>query len=63
VAPPRDGSYLMSSWSRSIDDAALGVREGAVSRGISAREPLRNYFVQVAIVFLARLRKRRSTEK
>lgn len=43
----------MSSWSRSIDHAALTVREGAISRGISAGEPLRKYFVQIAIVFLA----------
>jgi PAS domain S-box-containing protein len=47
------GICLMSSWSRSIDHAALTVREGAISRGISAREPLRKYFVQIAIVFLA----------
>jgi PAS domain S-box-containing protein len=47
------GICLMSSWSRSIDHAALTVREGAISRGISAGEPLRKYFVQIAIVFLA----------
>src|SRR5690348_4278544 len=41
------------SSSRSIDHAALTVREGAISRGISAREPLRKYFVQIAVVFLA----------
>jgi PAS domain S-box-containing protein len=46
------GICLMSSWSRSIDHAALTVREGAVSPGISAREPLRNYFAQIAVVFL-----------
>jgi len=46
------GICLMSSWSRSIDHAALTVREGAVSPGISAREPLRKYFAQIAVVFL-----------